>query len=144
MADTEFQEGLSGSEIIEDFVDQIRRKLNKDCNLRDSDRYDVGYAGKAIIELSLFGMDTAIVNVEVPSHKGVTEGKPDVVVQELVTVDHEPDLQVVRTRSEQPTPNMEHSEEPVAPQQAQRKRRYNKSLPSSAAPSGGTENINLE
>lgn len=143
MAETFEIEAISGSEIINDFTDQIARKMSLDCNLRASDSYALGYSGTAQISLRLFGMDTAEIEIEVRITKGDTKGEPNAEVEVDVVVAHEPDLELVRSRSEQPTPTMEHSEEPTQPVQ-QKRRRYNKALPQAAAPSGGAEDVVLE
>lgn len=145
MADNFDVESISGSEIIADFIDQIARKLSLDCNLRQSDSYALGYSGTAKIALRLYGMDTAEVEVEVSAKKGDTStAPPNVEIESEVEVAHEPDLELVRKRSEQPTPSLEASEEPVQNQPTQRKRRYNKALPTSPAASGGAEDVSLE
>ncbi len=64
MADTMI-EGLSGTEIIQDVLDQIKRKLMYSCDLRDSDSYGLGYSGTITISLKLYGMDATPVEVEV-------------------------------------------------------------------------------
>lgn len=143
MADTYEIEAISGQEIITDFADQIARKLSMDCNLRGSDSYALGYSGTAKISLRLFGMDTATVEIEVPISKGSLQGAPSVEIEAEIDVPHEADLELVRKRSEQPSPSLEASEEPVQALQY-KKRRYNKALPLAPTAGGGAEDVNLE
>jgi hypothetical protein len=100
MAD-EIVQGLSGTEIKDDLLDHILRKLNYSCDLRDSDRYR-SYSATAEIHLKLY--DSSIVsldmNIEVPLKvelpKEVVENP--VEVKESVVVDEEPNLNIVRGR----------------------------------------------
>ncbi len=126
-------EALSGEEIINDFVDQIARKLRQDCNLRPSDAYALGYSGEAVVKLYLYGMDTAQVEVHV--HIGTPNPEANVQVDAKVEVPHEPDLEAVRKRAELPVPSLETT--PDRTQAGSKKRRYSKSLPPVAG--GGNE-----
>ena len=64
----EVVEGLSGTEIIEDALNQVRKRLQSDCSLRDVDCYGGGYSGKVTISLKMFAMDVTEVNMEVDLH----------------------------------------------------------------------------
>ena len=96
-------EGLSGTEIINDVLDQIKRKLMYSCDLRDSDSYGQGYSGTITISLKLYGMDTTPVEVEIPiqpnAEPPVTTGNAVVTpleITEKVEILQELDLEVVR------------------------------------------------
>jgi hypothetical protein len=58
-------QGLSGNEIINDVLLQVKRALERDCNLRDTDNYGRGYSGKIKLNLQMFALDTATVDMEV-------------------------------------------------------------------------------
>lgn len=102
--------GLSGEEVIEDLLVQIGNKLRQDCNLRVSDNYTGGYSATVQVKLSLYGMDTAEVEVPVIAKKA-TEIPQDeataVKIDEAIEVAYEENLDAVRERSQQPKPNVE-------------------------------------
>lgn len=110
----EYVVGLSGGEIITDILDQIEKRLRRDCNLRDSDSYGRGYLGKITIHLELQAMDTAQIDVEevlkpspdlpIGTEEFSVEGVKDVVVDETIEIPLESDLTAVRDRSDQPIP----------------------------------------
>ena len=99
-------EGLSGVEIIEDFLDQIRRKLNNSCDLRSTDCYDQGYSGTAEIHLKMYDMDSVKLDmkIEVPAKVEPPVTTEDVVVTpvevvEKIEIPQELNLEEVRNRS---------------------------------------------
>ena len=64
MPNAEFVAGLSGQEIINDVLGQVRKALERDCNLRESDCYGRGYSGSIKLSLQLFDIDVAKVEAE--------------------------------------------------------------------------------
>jgi hypothetical protein len=68
MADREFVEALSGTEIINDVLTQIRKAMERDCNLRSSDAYGRGYSGKITLHLECFALDAAAVDMAIDLH----------------------------------------------------------------------------
>ena len=110
-------EGLSGTEIIEDVLDQIRRKLKYSCNLRDTDSYGQGYSGTVTINLKMYAMDTTEDNFTVNiTPKGEIPSSTESVivtpfdVDEKLEIPQELDLEAVRERSKVPEPLPEPSE----------------------------------
>lgn len=115
MANTEFVAGLSGKEIVEDVIGQVRRSLMRDCNLRESDCYGRGYSGKITIHLDLFDIDVAKTDAEIvlsptkellastPETPQDIDGK-DVKVDVELEVPMTNDLNAVRERSNQTEP----------------------------------------
>lgn len=101
----EFVEGLNGDEIIEDFLDQIRKRLKGDCNLRSTDSYGRGYSGKASVHLELYALDVSKVDFdadfapkELPPTPTETVSVHPLTVDEKVEVANEPNLKLVRSR----------------------------------------------
>ncbi len=121
MANESFTHGLSGEEIINDVLFQIKTALQKDCNLRPTDNYGQGYSGVIKIDQKLFALDVseAHVNVDVkatsellktiPTQADMTgEGDPaagtEVKVDETVQIAQNLNLDEVREQSEQNVP----------------------------------------
>jgi len=101
-------EGLNGSEIIEDFLDQIRRKLKNSCDLRPNDCYSSGYSATADIHIKLFDVDTTSVDmkIELPAKEEPPVSTEELIVtpveiEEKIEVEQELNLEAVRKRSEQ-------------------------------------------
>lgn len=133
MPETAVVTGLTGTEIIEDFLNHMRTKLRKDCNLRDSDSYTRGYSAKINYKLELYGMDTTPVEQEVVIEAEKPEETETVPVVGEITIPQELELNSVRERSGQ--------EEPVLSTNAEgqpevRKRKYTRRIVSEAAPEG--------
>jgi hypothetical protein len=133
MADTTMIEGLSGTEIINDVLDQIKRKLMYSCDLRDSDSYGQGYSGSITISLKLYGMDATPVDVVVPiqakAEPPVSTEQTVVIpiqVEEKVEIPQEEDLEAVRERLKisEPEPMQEPSAEGEARMPERLKRKY--------------------
>ena len=119
MAETTMIEGLSGKEIIEDILDQIKRKLTTSCNLRDSDSYGQGYSGTVTINLKMYAMDITedefTVNIQTTTEPPVSTETVTVTpiqVEEKVEIPQEQDLEAVRERIKVSAP--EPPEEPTA------------------------------
>ena len=138
MADTMI-EGLSGTEIIQDVLDQIKLKLMYSCDLRDSDSYGLGYSGTITISLKLYGMDATPVEVEViippkvePPVTNETTVVTPIQVEEKVEIPQELDLDVVRERIKVPEPLSEPSaaEENRMPERLKRKYTRRTGVPS--------------
>ena len=127
-------EGLSGTEIIADVLDQIKRKLMYSCDLRDSDSYGQGYSGTITISLKLHAMDNTPVDVVVPIQ---SIGEPPVSTEntsiipveitEKLEIPQELDLESVRERLKVSEPEPEPtSEEQENRMPARLKRKYTK------------------
>ncbi len=123
-------EGLSGTEIINDILDQIKRKLTYSCDLRDSDSYGQGYSGTIAISLKLYGMDATPVEVEViippkvePPVTNETTVVTPIQVEEKVEIPQELDLEAVRERIKvsEPLPEPSATEENRMPERLKRK-----------------------
>ena len=124
MAEDDYVEGLTGDEIINDLLDQLDGKLHNDCNLRATDSYPGGYDGWIEYHLRLRGLDTEEI------HSTIIVGAPPVkpiedvvekVAKGCVDIPLEPQLNVVRQRSNQDVPTLSRDEagNPVI-----KKRRY--------------------
>jgi hypothetical protein len=118
--------GLSGEEIIQDLLVQIGNKLRQDCNLRVSDNYTGGYSATVTVKANLYGLDTA--EVEIPVVVGTPKPEsPAATIDDVVEVAYEENLEAVRERSEQPTPNVEPvKNEPASTTKKPSGRRYGK------------------
>jgi hypothetical protein len=108
----EVVEGLSGSEIITDVLLQVKKALQRDCNLRDTDSYGRGYSGKIKISISCFAMDEAKVEMEIPlsptkefmdSHPPTPQDATgtDVVVEQEIDIPLQQNLTEIRQAAEQ-------------------------------------------
>lgn len=148
MADT-LVEGLSGTEIIDDVLAQIKRKLLSSCDLRDSDSYSQGFSGTIEIKLKLHAMDNthAEFSVNIPAKAEPPVTTETVVVTpleiiETIEIPHELDLEVVRERTKEPAPLS-----PVDPNEENRmparlKRKYTRHLPTPEMnPMGGAVDL---
>jgi hypothetical protein len=126
-------EGLSGTEIIDDVLAQIKRKLLTSCNLRDSDNYGQGYSAEIKISMKMYAMDATpdefTVNI-------APKGLPPVSTEEVIvtpfdvaedlTIPQELDLEAVRERIKEPAPLPPASEEEENRMPARLKRKYTK------------------
>jgi hypothetical protein len=104
-------EGLSGTEVIEDILAQIKRKLQTSCDLREADSYGQGYSGEIKISLKLYGMDALpaeftvdIKPKELPPVSTETTIVTPLEIQEIITIEQELDLEAVRERIKEPAP----------------------------------------
>lgn len=111
---------LSGTEVVEDVLGQIRKRLATDCNLRATDGYTGGYSGTVKITLNLHAVKISEVEMEVPivapvAAPAVEEFPPEdvepVEVDEVITIPVEENLVEVRSRTEENKSNP--VEEPV-------------------------------
>ena len=104
-------EGLSGTEIIDDVLAHVKRKLQTSCDLRDSDSYGQGYSGTIEIKLKLHAMDNLPAEfsiaiqpkVEPPVSTETTIVTP-LELTETIEIPQELDLEVVRERIKEPAP----------------------------------------
>ena len=136
MADLNIIPALSGEEIVNDLCGLIADKLRNDCNLRPIDGYSGGYKAKVSIHIEAFGLDAAEINYEVEADETISAqdsenpfDEPDVNLDTELEVPVEPDLSVVRDRSNQIAADFEAKPEitadgPVMPQ----KRKYSRRL----------------
>jgi len=107
---TEVQ-GLSGTEIINDVLLRVRRALEQDCNLRDSDSYGRGYSGKIKLSLQMFALDTATVDMEMnlsptqeflKAHEATSQDATgsDVQIEQEIEIPLQSNLNAVREEAE--------------------------------------------
>lgn len=146
-------EGLSGSEVIDDVLAQIKRKLLTSCDLRDSDNYGQGYSGTIEIKLKLHAMDdipaefsvNIVPKVEPPVSTEEVTVTP-VEITEKIEIPQELDLEAVRERIKEPAslPLVDETEESRMPQRL--KRKYTKrGVPSlEQTASGGAVDIDAQ
>jgi hypothetical protein len=141
-------EGLSGTEIIDDVLAQIKRKLMYSCDLRDSDSYGQGYSGTIEIHLKLHAMDNIPVDIVVPitpqTDPPVTTEETIVTpidVTETVTIPQELDLEAVRERIKETEPLPPPSEEEESRMPARLKRKYTRRSPLEQTATGGAVDI---
>ena len=122
-------EGLSGVEIIDDILAQIRIKLEKSCDLRSIDCYGQGYSAEIDIRLKLYDTDTISVNakVEIPPKVEQPVSTDDVIVtpieiEEKFEIPQELNVEAVRNRTKEsaPPPPVEY-EENLMPERTKRK-----------------------
>ena len=145
-SDLTFIPALNGEEIIQDLCGAIAEKLRTDCNLRTIDGYAGGYRAKVSIHIEAFGLDAATIDYPIEVDETVPSkdpenpfDEPDVNLDTEVEVPVEPDLSVVRERSNQTAPDFEMKptiteEGPVVEPQ---RRKYTRRLKALAAAQGG-------
>ena len=138
---TNYTDPISGVDVIEDVVGQVRRLLQRDCNLRREDGYSGGYKGKVKIELDCFAVRTAHVEVESPLIQSpsviappVDSFPPDEIeavhVEEILVIPQNENLQEVRSRiSDNTAEKLEAESETTAeaeqaPEEHRAKRKY--------------------
>jgi hypothetical protein len=143
-------EGLSGSEIIDDILSQIKRKLQTSCDLRDSDSYGQGFSASIEIKLKLYSMDvipaefTVVIQpkVEPPVSTETTIVTP-LELTETIEIPQELDLEIVRERIKEPEPlpPPDETEESRMPQRLKRKYTRRTGIPSleQTASGGGVD-----
>jgi hypothetical protein len=126
-------QGLTGTEIIEDFLNHLRTKLRRDCNLRDTDSYTRGYSATGSFKIQLFGMDTNVVDGEIEIVKGDLNDPDKVVTEVKIEIPQELELNEVRERSglEEPILSTDADGKPEI-----RKRKYTRRIISEAVPEG--------
>lgn len=159
MADiTPYIPALNGEELIQDLCGLIAEKLRTDCNLRPIDGYAGGYKATVKIHIEAFGLDSAVVDYEVSADEtGPGEDadnpvdlmSPDVDLDTELEIPVEPDLSLVRERSQQVAPDFEMKpvveiteDGPVAAEPA--KRKYTRRLKALAAAQGGAAEFSGE
>lgn len=147
-------EGLSGTEIIDDVLAQIKRKLQSSCNLRDSDNYGQGYSAEIKIGMKMYAMDATqdefTVNIAPKALPPVSTKEtivtPFDVVEDL-TIPQELDLEAVRERIKEPDPlpPVDEVEESRMPTRLKRKYTRRTGIPSlEQAASGGAVDIDAQ
>jgi hypothetical protein len=138
-------EGLSGTEIISDVLDQIKRRLQSSCDLRDSDSYGQGFSGTITISLKLHAMDNTPVDLTinlVPKAEPPVSTETVIVtpleISETIEIPQELDLEAVRERAKEPEPLPPASEEEENRMPNRLKRKYTRrGVPSFEQPSMG-------
>lgn len=142
--------GLSGTEIIDDILAQIKRKLNYSCDLRSTDCYARGYGATIEMHLKLYDADTISVdmNVEVPfTSEPPISSEDDVVtpieIVEKLEIPQELNLTSVRERMQigpSPSPPTE-EEEARMPKRMKRKYTTRASLEQVTQAQGATVDV---
>ena len=96
-------EGLSGVEIINDVLAQIKRKLQYSCNLREADNYGQGYSAEVSVKIKCYAMDVTEEEFSVsipaklpPPVETETVSVTPVEVVETIEIPQELDLEAVR------------------------------------------------
>jgi hypothetical protein len=143
----EIVEALNGkTEIIEDFLDQIRRKLNNSCDLRETDCYSRGYSATADIHMKLYDVDIVSLDMKVevnPTVEPPVSTNEAVVtpieIEEKVIIEQEENLTAVRERFSQPETLAPSSDQQENVLPGRQKRKYTRRMASleSLATSGG-------
>ena len=147
-------EGLSGTEIIDDVIAHVKRKLMTSCDLRDSDSYGQGYSGTIEIKLKLHAMDNLPAEfsiaiqpkVEPPVSTETTIVTP-LELTETIEIPQELDLEVVRERIKEPAPLplVDETEESRMPARLKRKYTRRTGVPSlETTASGGAVDIDAQ
>lgn len=107
---TNFTNPLSGAEVVEDVLAQIRKRLHTDCSLRREDGYSGGYSGEVIVRLHCHAVRTAEIDMTIPIAADPKLPSPSaflpddlepVEVDETITIPLEPNLKEVRERTAQ-------------------------------------------
>jgi hypothetical protein len=147
-------EGLSGSEVIDDVLAQIKRKLLTSCDLRDSDNYGQGYSGTIEIKLKLHAMDDIpaefSVNIAPKVEPPVSAEEVTVTpveISETIEIPQELDLEAVRERIKEPAPlpPIDEAEEARMPNRLKRKYTKRTGIPSlETTASGGAVDIDAQ
>jgi hypothetical protein len=125
-------EALSGTEIIDDILAQIKRKLQYSCDLRSTDAYGQGYSATIDIHLKLYSVDTVsldmTVNMEAKGEPPVSTEEVIVTpleVSEKVEIPQELDIELIRERLKdaevEPPPPPSEIEEARMPERMKRK-----------------------
>src|ERR1700677_5014298 len=107
---TNFTNPLSGHEVVEDILGQIRKRLYSDCSLRGEDGYSGGYFGSVAIKLKCNAVRTASIEMEFPITQSADVKAPgpdafppedvsEFEIDETIKIDLEPNLQEVRKRT---------------------------------------------
>ena len=137
-------EALSGTEIVEDVLAQIKRKLITSCDLRDSDSYGQGYSGEITIKLKMYAMDVRqedfVVTIPAKAAPPIsTEEVPvtPVEIDETLEIKQEEDLEVVRERTKEPVVAPEPVVEEENRMPARLRRKYTRRPTLETTPSGG-------
>ena len=152
MAEEIMVEGLSGVDIIEDFLDQIRRKLMKSCDLRDNDCWSEGYSATVDIHMKLYDSGETPLDmkfelpakVEPPVSTETTVVTP-VEIVEKVEIPQELNVEEVRARSKQdipPPPEPFEVEGNGIPQRL--KRKYTRRTPLENVPQAEGGSVEIE
>ena len=119
---TSFTNPLSGHEVIDDVLAQIRKRLSTDCNLRETDGYSGGYSGTVSVKLNLNAVRISEVEMTIPITDGTKGPSVDsfmpedlvpVEVEEEIQIPLEPNLKEVRQRTVDNNDEAEQGSEPA-------------------------------
>ncbi len=126
METTEYVEGLTGEEIINDILDQVEAKLRADCNLRETDSYQAGYDGNVHVHLNLHGVDIVEIKQDIAVNRPANQDLSGAQITEKtvdaeIVIALEPRLNLVRERSGQEVPTLSKDE---SGHEVIKKRRY--------------------
>lgn len=155
MADiTPYIPALNGEEMIQDVCGHVAEKLRTDCNLRPIDGYAGGYKATIKIHIEAFGLDTAVIDYEIPiDETGISTDSednpidleiPDLLIDTEIEIPLEENLSEVRDRSNQVAgdfeikPVIEMTEEGPVDNGQPRKLKYTRRLKALALAQGGS------
>lgn len=142
-------EGLSGTEIIEDIVNQVKRTLMTSCDLRDSDSYGQGYSAEIKISLKMYGMDAVpgefMVQIPAKADPPVSTEQVTVIplqIEQNINIPQEENLEAVRERMKEEPPIPEAKPEEESRMPARLRRKYTKrDVSLETTPSGGAVDL---
>jgi len=134
---------LSGRDVVEDILGQIRRRLHGDCSLRAEDGYSGGYGGEVVIKIKCHAVRSVAIDMTIPVTQSPSLAAPapdtfapdeleEIVVDETIKIPIEENLTLVRDRivdnSERAiadeTEKAEEAEAEQAPEEHRAKRKY--------------------
>jgi hypothetical protein len=124
-------EGLSGTEVVEDILAQIRRKIQTSCNFSHECNYGQSYSAEITVKIKAYAMDvteeefTVIIpaKAEPPVSTEEVTVTP-VEISETIEIPQELDLEIVRERTKEPDPLPPPDEAEEARMPTRLKRKY--------------------
>ena len=116
---TNYTNPLSGAEVVEDVLAQIRKRLRTDCSLRNEDGYSGGYSGEIVIKLRCHAVRIAEISMTIPIAAETAAPSPEafgadgvdsVEIDETISIPLEPNLTAVRQRTADNNSDQEEAE----------------------------------
>lgn len=130
--------GLRGTEIIDDILAQLRKRLENDGILRAQDNYSRGYSAKITYLVECYGLDKESATREIVIGQQAEDDETEVANAEF-EIPQETDISEVRDRIEQSLQEdgeEDDSPEPIAADGVKARRKYTRKLKLAA---GGAE-----
>jgi hypothetical protein len=147
-------EGLSGTEVIDDILAQIRRKIQTSCNFSHECNYGQGFSAEINIKIKAYAMDVTEeeFNVIIPAKVEPPVSTEETIVtpleiSESIEIPQELDLEIVRERIKEPDPLPPPDEMEESRMPARLKRKYTRrtGIPSlEQAASGGAVDLDSD